>query len=455
MPRAWQAGQMAWAARAWLCAAALAISCATPMARAQSAAPAPAPVPADILDRQAQALLPLLNGAGDPAALFTPEFRAAVPEAQLRDILRQLSASMGKALSVAGIDRVHPRAGTVRFQYEGGLVLARLVVDEAAPYRVMGLLITGTSHPAADLPALAGAFAALPGLTSFGVYRLSEGAPQMLAARDGDAALAVGSAFKLLILAELVRATNVGERHWDDMVTLNGAPLPGGLYTRKPAGTQVSLREITEKMIAVSDNSATDILLNLVGRRRVEAMMDVIGLPNAARNRPMMGTLDMFKLKGVEDGLLARHYLAQDEAGRRSLLDHEIAAIPLSAIKPDLFQDSEPLLVAEVEWFFSPADLARIMDWLRRNSAGGPGAEVRRILSINPGISPAAKEGFGYVGYKGGSEPGVINMTLLLQDRQGRWDVVTASWNDTARDIDKGRFTAMMNRAAELAATLP
>ncbi len=424
---------------------------ASPIARAQSAPPAAAVVPVPALGERAGQLITLLNGGGDSAALFGPDFLAQVPEAQVRAIAGQLHERLGKAVAVAAIDPVKPNAARIRITYERGIVSMNLAVEAAAPNRIIGLLITGTTAAEATLDAVVAALKAEPGLTGFTLARLGDGAPVAALALDAERPAAIGSAFKLAILAELIRATNAGERHWDDLVTLDGSPLPGGLYTAKPAGTKVPLRELSEKMISVSDNSATDILLALVGRTKVEAMLPVIGWHDAARNRPMLSTLDMFKLKGLQGGALERRWATLDEKGKRALLAGDIAAAPLSAIDPQLFRDGKPLML-ELEWFASAADMVRTMDWIRRNTERGAGAEARRILAINSGVGPAAAANWAYIGYKGGSEPGVICMNFLLQAKDGGWYALSASRNDPAASVDEGRFVALMTRAVELAA---
>ncbi len=160
----------------------------------------------------------------------------------------------------------------------------------------------------------------------------------------------------------------------------------------KPKGTQVSLRELATQMISISDNSATDILLHTLGREKVEAMLPVVGVRDPARNRPFLGTLELFKLKGIEANNLAARYLAENEAGRRRMLDGEIAGLPLLLIKPTLFRDGKPVLIEQLEWFLSPADLVRVMDWLRRNTEGPRGADARAVLSKNPGIGPVCRQ---------------------------------------------------------------
>ena len=220
----------------------------------------------------------------------------------------------------------------------------------------------------------------------------------------------------------------------------------------KPKGTQVSLRELATQMISVSDNSATDILLKELGREKIEAMLPVVGVADPGRNRPFLSTLEAFKLKGIQANALADRYLAQDEAGRRNMLAGEVARTPMLMISPTLFRDGQPVQIEKIEWFFSPADLVRLMDWLRRNTEGPQGGDARAILSKNPGITPATAAKWQWVGFKGGSEPGVINMTLLLQAKTGYWHVLAGSWNDPAQPVSEARFAALIGRYADLAA---
>ena len=61
------------------------------------------------------------------------------------------------------------------------------------------------------------------------------------------------------------------------------------------------------------------------------------------------------------------------------------------------------------------------------------------------------REGRLYIGYKGGSEPSVINLSWLLQDRTGEWHVVTLSWNNPDAPVDPEVFRALARRAIALA----
>jgi hypothetical protein len=428
---------------------------ATPAAAQTTVIPAPpvAPEPAKAdpaFTERVDQLPGLLMGTVSYDDYFTPAFKAAVPREKFAPVIAQF-----KANGVTGIEKIEqasPWQATVQVGLKEAVVTIKIAVDPAAPHQVSGLLITGSAlRDTGKTPATPAEAAAeirtLRGSAGFAVARLGTGAPQLIQGYNQDKPYAIGSAFKLVILSELVRATNKGERKWDDLVTLDGGQLPGGGYTMKPKGTQVSLRELATQMISISDNSATDILLHTLGRTKVEAMMPVLGIADPARNRPFLATLDMFKLKGVAG--LADRYLALDEAGRRALLDGEAAAVPTILIDQTSFQTKTPKMIDTLEWFESPNDLVRVMDWLRRNTEANP--DARAILSKNPGMAPDAAAKWQWIGFKGGSEPGVVNLTYLLQAKDGGWYVVTGSWNDPQKEVELGHFAALIGKTAELA----
>jgi beta-lactamase class A len=427
---------------------ALAAPCA---AIAQPTVPAAAPQPDPAFTARVQELPGVLQGTGNHAGFFSAHVLAQLTKERLAAVIAQIAASRGAPGAVLGIEPLTPWSAIVRLRF-GAKDVARieLGVDPSAPHRVNTLLIRGFEVPEQSLDQVAATIRALPGKTGFAIAKLGSGAPQLLRQHNPDAPLAIGSAFKLVILAELIRATNAGERNWDDRITLDGSVLPAGGYRAKPAGTQVPLRELATQMISVSDNSATDVLLKALGREKVEAMMPVLGIADPARNRPFLSTMELFKLKGFAEGDFPGRYLAKDEAGKRAMLNGEIAnALPI-AIRPTLFIDGKPAMIETLEWFASPADLVRVMDWLRRHSEGPKGADARAILSKNPGIAPDSAGKWQWVGYKGGSEPGVLNLTLLLQARTGDWYALTAGWNDPTQAVDDTRLIGLITKAAEL-----
>jgi hypothetical protein len=292
--------------------------------------------------------------------------------------------------------------------------------------------------PAAQVPALFAEIVGLQGEVSLIAARLEEGGPANFLTQKAERPLAIGSAFKLFVLAELVRQVKAGERRWSDVVPLGAPSLPSGLLQDWPTGSPITLHSLAALMISRSDNSAADTLLALLGREKVERLLPALGVRAADRNRPFLSTREAFALKFGDPALLAR-WKASDATGRRALLPRLSGPIP--APDPGRLA-GRPVEIAAVEWFASPADLVRTLDWLRRSGD----RTALELLAINPGVSPDLARDFGYVGFKGGSEPGVLTLSFLLKSRQGRWMAVAATWNNDAVPLDEPRFIAPMSR---------
>ena len=407
--------------------------------------PASAQAKDDPLAMRADQLVALFNGGADVDALFSPAFLAQVPKAQVVAISEQLGAQFGKALAVEGVAAKGPRAGAVTLGFERGTLTLDLAVAAAPPHRIEGLVVTGSALKGDTLAKVAQEIWGLPGEASLAVARLDgTGPPAFSISHKSAQSMAVGSTFKTFILAELARQITAGTRKWSDVVTLDRRSLPSGLLQDWPPGSPLTLHTLAALMIARSDNTATDMLLHTLGREKIEALLPTLGVKAPERNRPFLSTLEAFALKTGDPAFLKR-WTDADQAGRRALLASDVSRIAAGSI--DLGKVAAgPSAIDTVEWFASTEDLVRTMDWLRRNA----GEAALDILAINDGIGAAAARDFAYLGYKGGSEPGVISMTFLVRTKAGRWSAVSGSWNDKAAKLDEAKFVALMTRAVAL-----
>ena len=405
---------------------------------------ASAPAPATPVETRARALVQLFAGAGDYQADFDDRFRAAIPQAQMSAISPQLREQIGRPVAIERITLQGALGAEVLVAFERGTATVALQVDAAAPHRVTGLRITGTQLRGDALAAVAADIRALPGAAGLGVYQLESGkAPRPLLAVNADAPAPIGSSFKLWLLAETTRQVQAGTRKWSDVVTLGPRSLPSGQMQAWPKGAPVTLQTLATMMIAISDNTASDTLLATLGRARVEAMVATAGTAAAARTLPLLSTREASAIKA--DSTLAAAWAKADLPERRRLLATNAAKLASATLDPALF-DGTPRAPESIEWFASPADMARALDWLRRHGDRA----TQQILAINPGIAPATARTFAYVGYKGGSEPGVTAMNLLLNNRDGRWFAVTGNWHRADAGVEEPRFAALMTRAAAL-----
>ncbi len=166
------------------------------------------------------------------------------------------------------------------------------------------------------------------------------------------------------------------------------------------------------------------------------------------RGVPFLSTREMFALKLLASPDDQSAYVAADVAHKRKLLDAYGKRSPGEMMEhaPSF---TMPVRVDSLEWFASPGDLCRIAIDLQEQAAAPTTAPVGAILSINPGI-PDEKRQYRYIGFKGGSEPGVLNMTYLLQRaRDDKWLFLSVSFNDTKMAIDDSKAVSAVSTARE------
>ena len=102
---------------------------------------------------------------------------------------------------------------------------------------------------------------------------------------------AQASSIKIAVLANLYLQAQQGKFKLTDLYTVRAADLVpdsdimGGLT---PDVTRITLRDLATMMVAVSDNSATNVLIDRVGMENVNAMLDSLGLSHTRLRRKMM-----------------------------------------------------------------------------------------------------------------------------------------------------------------------
>jgi beta-lactamase class A len=387
----------------------------------------------------------ILRSKADPINFFAPSFVAAVPISQVEQTAKQLIVQHGPVMSAAETKLVTQSSGYVDVVYERSIVRFNLTIDPVAPHQVIGLIVASIKPRGDSADKLLTDLRALSGQSALLVQRLDNPADRPLFAYNETLPLAVGSGFKLWVLAEAARATAARERSWSDVVPLGKPSLPSGISQKWPKGGPITLHTLATLMISQSDNSATDTLLHALGRNRVDAMFSNIIRSDRARTLPILSTLEAFTLKTDSYAMLRARYVAADIEGRRALLNQ--LAPRLSAEAIDLSQfGGKPRSIDSIEWFASPVEMAATLDHLRNKG----GTEALAILAVNPGIAPADAEDYAYVGYKGGSEIGVMAMNLLVKTKDGRWYAVTGAWNNKAAAVDQNKFVALVTRAVAL-----
>lgn len=99
------------------------------------------------------------------------------------------------------------------------------------------------------------------------------------------------STIKLAILYELFRQADEGRVKLDDVQTLDRAHVVGGTGVLRALGTPaLSLRDHAVLMMSLSDNTATNVLIDRVGLAAVASRMQTLELPGIRLRRRMMDT---------------------------------------------------------------------------------------------------------------------------------------------------------------------
>jgi beta-lactamase class A len=128
----------------------------------------------------------------------------------------------------------------------------------------------------------------LDGVIGVAILDLSTGRKYLLHA---DEVLPTASSIKIAILAELYRQAQQGKIKLTDFYTLQQSDLVGGsgiTSVLTPGMTKLTVRDVAGLMISVSDNSATNVIIDRIGMENVNALLDSLGLTHTRLRRKMM-----------------------------------------------------------------------------------------------------------------------------------------------------------------------
>ncbi|WP_405395767.1 serine hydrolase [Microbispora hainanensis] len=436
----------------------------TPAANTAPATPATADTtPASPATAAPADVAPRAAGAGAPLASPTPAPTPEIPDSPVGEQLRWLleaSAALpipedqiSAHFSAAFLEQISPAQLNGVLQSLGGLRLESLA--DVTPTTLTGVVTTGVGRlqismavdgdgriatllfqqeqrPApqswAELDQRLRALAPPVGFLAAEIRGNGTCRPVHTIAPDTPRPL--GSMFKLYVLGATAEKIKKGRLSWDTPLTIRPdlKSLPSGTLQDRPDNSTVSVREAAQLMISISDNTGADLLIDKVGRARVEAQVGRWS-GHTALNRPFLTTRELFLLKGADYPRLAKKYLSLDRARRYRYLATTVARTPLSAVTPW----DRPRDIGALEWFASPGDVCRAFAGL--SALNTP--PIDEIMSANDAGLGLDAEAWPTVWYKGGGEPGVLSMGFLARDAAGRTYVVTALTSDPVTALDE------------------
>ncbi|MCC6704793.1 MAG: serine hydrolase, partial [Thermomicrobiales bacterium] len=373
---------------------------------------------------------------------FAPSFLAVVPAASLAQTLQQLHDAFAPvAITEINEPQTPLMLNATAMISDGTKVIVVIAVEADEPHLIEGLQFAPHEESIPEVPVIAdwSEFEAILA-TDAGTYGVS--ASQLVAdslepvhQAAADDAFAIGSLFKLYVLAAVATEIEAGAMAWDTEIEVVEEFLssPSGVTQAEPLGTMIDVESLATRMISISDNTATDLLLHAVGREKVEATLETLGNSVPERNLPFLTTRELFVLK-LGDEARREAFIAADEAGKRAILA-EMASEPL-ADPTTVTPWEKPIAIDTIEWFASMNDLERAHLWMR-DAWQRPGLEpLKGVLTANPGV-PYDAEIWPLVAFKGGSEPGVMAMAWLLERNDGEVFTFAAAVNDPEAPVDE------------------
>ena len=282
---------------------------------------------------------------------------------------------------------------------------------------------------------------------SWQVAKVNDGRCDRVAGTNTAQPLPLASIFKLYVLYAVADAVKAGTVSWDDQLTVTEKGKAVGSGMDLPVGAHISVRTAAEKMIATSDNMATDMLIGKVGNHAVERALAEAGHHDPAAMTPFPTMYELFSVAWGQPDVREQWQRATPQE-REQLLKQANSRV----YQPDPMRAHIPASGYGAEWYGSAEDICRVHAALQAGAVG-KAAPVKQILAAAPGINLDRRE-WPYLGAKAGGLPGDLTFSWYAVDRTGQQWVVSFQLN-WRRDHGPSVTSWMLQIAKQVFALLP
>ena len=388
----------------------------------------------------------LSSAAGAPLsgqevnAHFDASFLDKIKPTEIKKVFAELPATRGALVGLLVDD---PSAVVAIASFGTERLNVSLSVDGSG--LIEGLRLS-PSASASSWSAIDRTLAALAPNVSFLAARVSNGSCQPIHQVASSKPRPLASEFKLFVLGALAKQVAAGRAGWNQELTVqdqlksSGNPVGSGSLQFSPAGTMVSVQEAATKMISISDNTAADMLINLVGRPAVETQVQHWS-STPELDVPFLTTREALLLHYVNFPTLANAYLSRTPAGRQAFLESSVDPLAISA--PQFLP--EPRDVDTIEWFGSPEDICRAFAGLQELSHRPKLSPIASIFAVNTGDLGLDTSEWPTVWFKGGSEPGVLTLGYMATNSEGQTFVVSAMLSNTTAALAQSATVTLLD----------
>jgi beta-lactamase class A len=333
--------------------------------------------------------------------------------------------------------RNSPRAPLLTLLLALAAALAPAAVD--AQETAMRGTDPGIARLARELGRLAGTSGGVMGV---GALHLESGRSVIL---NGSERFPMASSYKVPIAVQLLTRVDAGEIRLDSMVTIGAGDIhPGsGMLSEllDDPGVALSLRNLLELMLLISDNSATDVVLRTAGGgAAVTARMRALGAGDIRVDRPTVGLIgDFVGARGLpaDGNVTIEQYRAAARAVTRAGRDSAAAAFDRDP--RDTATPGAMLGLLETVWrgdALSRESTALLLDIMTRSTTGT--GRIRGMLPSDVAVA-----------HKTGTIGGTTNDVgiLTLPDGAGQVAVVVFVKASTLPVEQRERAIAQVSRA--------
>ena len=378
---------------------------------------------------------------------FIDSLRISFPNAVIRDVV---ALTPVRATLVISSPAAPPPYGYMNIgaKYTGGQGIVLFGVSNYGGTVQYPVDQTLTLTQAADK------FATLSTSPGLFVGRInSAGQCSEIIGRNSASPRATASIFKLWILGGLGRAIALGAVKSADLVPMVASEIaPGGTINSEPLNTPFPVRDLAKLMIGISDNTATDLMHQLLGRTFLNQVIVDFGVTQPDLLTPLLGISEQFHLFTSFDLPTALTYVNGTQAFKNQFLQNQIE--PLGPSNGGAFANTT--LYTDGSWRANSMDVCRAFGQMLRLPQGSE-AIMTVDAAAGAGVAqPEVRNKWQRVWYKGGSLSSVANgfhvltHAWMLQNAGKDPYVVIAMSNSVNGNIDQFQVQSVTGRLLQL-----
>ena len=271
--------------------------------------------------------------------------------------------------------------------------------------------------------------------------------------RNANTPRATASIFKTWVLAGVGQSIVEGTLSATEILPLVASELaPGGTINSEPLNTPFPLGDLATLMMGISDNTATDLLHQRVGRTRLDQIVSEYGVAQPDLLRPFLGISEQFHVFLSFPLAQALSYVNGTQPFKYQFLHDNIE--PLGPNNGGAYFH-QSLLTAGT-WRASPFDICRAFAQLRRLPQGSEAFKTIDTALGAAAAQPEVRNQWDRVWYKGGSLASganglhVLTHAWMLENAGEDAYVLIAMSNSGNGGIDEYNVQSVTGRILEL-----